>query len=109
MSSSFLAALPEVELHPGKPPILWVDAPADAPAWAAENREALRGQVTEHGALLVRGLELRAPDQVGSVFRGSAAICWRTGRPSRPGRSAAPACTPPPSGPPTSRCACTTS
>ncbi|MFE3268732.1 TauD/TfdA family dioxygenase [Streptomyces sp. NPDC059215] len=70
MSSSFLAALPEVELHPGKPPILWVDAPADAPAWAAENREALRGQVTEHGALLVRGLELRAPDQVGSVFRG---------------------------------------
>ncbi|MFF2993514.1 TauD/TfdA family dioxygenase [Streptomyces sp. NPDC057950] len=70
MSSSFLAALPEVEVHPGKPPVLHVDAPGDAPAWAAENREALRGQVAEHGALLVRGLGLRAAEQVGAVFRG---------------------------------------
>lgn len=70
MSSSFLAALPAVELDPGKPPILRVDTPADAPRWAAENREALRTQVTEHGALLVRGLGLRAADQVGAVFTG---------------------------------------
>ncbi len=48
--------------------MLRVDPPADPAAWAAEYREALRAQVTEHGALLVRGLGLHETDQVGAVL-----------------------------------------
>ncbi|MGW2712308.1 TauD/TfdA family dioxygenase [Streptomyces sp. NPDC001356] len=68
MPSSSLAAPLDVELRPDRPPLLRVDRPADAASWAAEHREALRAQVTEHGALLVRGLGLRDADQVGAVF-----------------------------------------
>ncbi|MEV6737783.1 TauD/TfdA family dioxygenase [Streptomyces sp. NPDC051104] len=68
MSSSSLASLPEVALQPGKPPILRIEAPGDAVSWAAENREALRARVAEHGALLVRGLGLKETEQVGAVF-----------------------------------------
>ncbi|MET8955749.1 TauD/TfdA family dioxygenase [Streptomyces sp. NPDC004393] len=70
MSSSSPASLLEVELIPDKPPVLHVEAPGDAAAWAAEHRDALRAQVTEHGALLVRGLGVRETDQVGAVFAG---------------------------------------
>ncbi len=47
-----------VELKRGKPPLLRVGAPGDGVRWAAEQRGALRAAVAEHGALLVRGLEL---------------------------------------------------
>lgn len=64
------ATAPPVDLHPGKPPILTVPtpAPADLPAWAADHRHTLHGLVTEHGAVLVRGLGLCDTGQVGSVF-----------------------------------------
>lgn len=64
------ASVPRVDLHPGKPPILHVPtpAPADLPAWAAEHRHTLHGLVTEHGAVLVRGLGLCDTGQVGAVF-----------------------------------------
>ncbi|MEV0182119.1 TauD/TfdA family dioxygenase [Streptomyces sp. NPDC050625] len=68
MSSSPLAAPLDVELKPDRPPILHVDSPGDAASWAAQYREAVRARVTEHGALLVRGLGLRDTDQVGAVF-----------------------------------------
>ncbi|MET8452979.1 TauD/TfdA family dioxygenase [Streptomyces sp. NPDC005209] len=68
MSSSPLTAPPDVELRPDRPAILRTERPGDPVSWAAANREALRAQVTEHGALLVRGLGLREPDQVGAVF-----------------------------------------
>ncbi|MFF7352757.1 MULTISPECIES: TauD/TfdA family dioxygenase [Streptomyces] len=68
MPSSSLASPPDVELRPDRPALLRVDAPGDAPSWAAEHREALRALVTEHGALVVRGLGLRDPDTVGAVF-----------------------------------------
>ncbi|BCM70138.1 MULTISPECIES: TauD/TfdA family dioxygenase [Streptomyces] len=68
MPSSSLAAPLDVELRPDRPAVLRVDPPADPAAWAAEYREALRAQVTEHGALLVRGLGLRETDQAGAVF-----------------------------------------
>jgi len=68
MSFSSPASLLEVEPHSGKPPILHVEAPVDASGWAAEHRDALRAQVTEHGVMLVRGLRLREPDEVGAVF-----------------------------------------
>jgi alpha-ketoglutarate-dependent taurine dioxygenase len=67
-SSSSLAPVLEVELEPDKPPIIRVETPADASGWAAEYRNALRAQITEHGAVLVRGLGLRDADQVRAVF-----------------------------------------
>ncbi|MFF3215855.1 TauD/TfdA family dioxygenase [Streptomyces sp. NPDC002886] len=64
------ASVPRADLHPGKPPILHVRTPAqaDLPAWAAEHRHTLHGLVTEHGAVLVRGLGLCEPGQVAAVF-----------------------------------------
>ncbi|HEX5345926.1 MAG TPA: TauD/TfdA family dioxygenase [Pseudonocardiaceae bacterium] len=68
MSFSFPASLLNVELQPGKPPILRAEAPGDAPSWAAEHRDALRTAVAEHGSVLVRGLGLRDSTEVGAVF-----------------------------------------
>ncbi|MHA5047139.1 TauD/TfdA family dioxygenase [Streptomyces sp. SD15] len=68
MSFSSPASTLEVEMPSGKPPILRVDAPVEASRWAAEHRDALRTLVTEHGVVLVRGLGLREPDEVGAVF-----------------------------------------
>jgi alpha-ketoglutarate-dependent taurine dioxygenase len=59
----------DVELQPGKPPILRTETTGDAPGWAAEHRDGLRAVVAEHGALLVRGLGLRNAAEVGAVFR----------------------------------------
>ncbi|MGW1028153.1 TauD/TfdA family dioxygenase [Streptomyces sp. NPDC002577] len=69
-----LAAVPppgtDLDLHPGKPPILYTHSHAseDVPRWAAEHRNALRGLVNEHGALLVRGPGLRDTGQAVAVF-----------------------------------------
>jgi alpha-ketoglutarate-dependent taurine dioxygenase len=68
MPSSSLASPLDVELRPDRPALLRVDVPGDAPSWAAEHREALRAQVTEHGALVVRGLGLRDTGTVSAVF-----------------------------------------
>ncbi|MFE9610630.1 TauD/TfdA family dioxygenase [Streptomyces sp. NPDC006012] len=72
MSSSPLAPPLDVELAPDSPPLLNIGTPTDPLGWAAEYRDALRAQVSEHGALMVRGLGLRTPDQVGTVFAGLA-------------------------------------
>ncbi|MFE9452187.1 TauD/TfdA family dioxygenase [Streptomyces sp. NPDC006739] len=72
MSSSSLAPPLDVELRPDRPAIVHVESPGDAPGWAAQYREALRARVTEHGALVVRGLGLREADQAGAVFAGLA-------------------------------------
>jgi alpha-ketoglutarate-dependent taurine dioxygenase len=69
MSSSSRAFLPDVDLQPGKPPMLQAEATGDPPSWAAEHREALRAVVIEHGSVLVRGLGLREAAEVGAVFR----------------------------------------
>jgi alpha-ketoglutarate-dependent taurine dioxygenase len=69
MSSTFPASLLDVELSPGKPPILRAEAAGDAPSWAAEHRDALRAVVADHGSVLVRGLELRDATEVGAVFQ----------------------------------------
>src|SRR5215469_6989392 len=68
MSSSSPTSLP-VDVRPGKPPMLRVDAPDAAPRWAAERRDALRTLVAEHGTLLVRGLGLRDVAETEAVFR----------------------------------------
>jgi alpha-ketoglutarate-dependent taurine dioxygenase len=59
----------QVELAAGKPPVLRAEAGGDAPSWAAEHRDGLRAVVAEHGSVLVRGLELRDPAEIGAVFR----------------------------------------
>jgi alpha-ketoglutarate-dependent taurine dioxygenase len=62
----------DVDLHPSGPPILRAEAAGGAASWAARHREALRTAVTEHGAVVVRGLGLRDAAEVGAVFRGLA-------------------------------------
>jgi alpha-ketoglutarate-dependent taurine dioxygenase len=59
----------DVDLADGKPPVLRAAATGDAPSWAAEHRDILRGVVAEHGSVLVRGLELRDAAETGAVFR----------------------------------------
>src|SRR5213595_3515305 len=69
MSSSSPTSTLNVDVQPGKPPMVRVDAPDDAPRWAAEHRDALRAAVVQHGSLLVRGLGLRDAAQTEAVFR----------------------------------------
>src|SRR5918998_4192145 len=69
MSSPSQASLFDVELRPGKPPMLRIEAAGDAPGWAAEHRDALRTVVARHGSVLVRGLGLHDATELGAVFR----------------------------------------
>ncbi len=69
MSSSSRAFLRDVDLQPGKPPILRAETSGDPPSWVAEHREALRAVVIEHGSVLVRGLALGDAAEIGAVFR----------------------------------------
>jgi len=74
MTSSPTTALLNVDLQPGKPPILRAEAAGDPARWAAEHRNALRGFVAEHGSLLVRGLGLRDAAEIEAVFRQLASL-----------------------------------
>jgi alpha-ketoglutarate-dependent taurine dioxygenase len=70
MSNSFRVPLLDMELWPGRPPVLRVGPGGDsAEAWAGAHREALRAAVTEHGCVLVRGLGLGEAAETGAVFR----------------------------------------
>ena len=69
MLSASMASLLDVELQPGKPPILRVESTGDAPSWAAKYRHALRALVTEYGSVLVRGLDLGDATEIGAVFQ----------------------------------------
>ncbi|MFJ8827808.1 TauD/TfdA family dioxygenase [Streptomyces sp. NPDC102467] len=59
----------DVSLHPRKPAVLRVASVGDALSWAAWHRDALRALVMEHGAILLRGLELCDAAQAGAVFQ----------------------------------------
>lgn len=63
----------DVDLQPGKPPILRAHSDGDAPSWAAEHRDAVRALVAEHGSVLVRGLGLGDQTDTAAVFRRLAA------------------------------------
>jgi alpha-ketoglutarate-dependent taurine dioxygenase len=69
MTHSFPASLPDVDLRPGRPPVLQANAAADPQGWVAEHRGALRAVVVEHGRVLVRGLGLRDAPGTGAVFQ----------------------------------------
>src|SRR5437763_16680478 len=58
-----------VDLQPGKLPILHVEATGEPPRWAAEQRDALRAAAVEHGAPLVRGLGLHDASGGAAVLR----------------------------------------
>ena len=68
MLTSSPTSLLDVDLQPGKPPMLRAEAPGDAPSWAAEHRDALRAIVAEHGSVLVRGLGLRDAAEIAAVY-----------------------------------------
>jgi alpha-ketoglutarate-dependent taurine dioxygenase len=74
MSSLSPTSLLNMDLGPGQPPMLRVEATGDAPRWAAEHRHALRAVVAEHGSLLVRGLGLRDAAETEAVFRQLASL-----------------------------------
>jgi alpha-ketoglutarate-dependent taurine dioxygenase len=65
---SSLTLLLDLALSPGSPPLLRAEAAGDATGWAAGHRAALRAAVTEHGAVLVRGLGVRDAPEAGAVF-----------------------------------------
>jgi len=69
MLTSSLAAALDVDLRPGKPPMLWAEVVGDALRWTAEHRGGLRAAVIEYGSLLVRGLGLRDVGDAGAIFR----------------------------------------
>src|SRR4029450_440779 len=69
MRLSPAAALLDVELQLGKPPILRAEATGDPAGWAAGHRDGLRAVVAEYGAVLVRGLGLRDAAGTTAVFR----------------------------------------
>jgi alpha-ketoglutarate-dependent taurine dioxygenase len=69
MSSSSQAPLLDVDLQPGKPPMLLAEATGDALSWAAEHRHVLPAVVAEYGSVLVRGLGLRDAAEIGAVFQ----------------------------------------
>lgn len=69
MSSSTAQASLDIDVQPGRPAVLQVAPSGSAARWAAENRDALRADVSEHGAVLVRGFGLKDAAEVADVFR----------------------------------------
>jgi alpha-ketoglutarate-dependent taurine dioxygenase len=69
MAYSSPTSMLNVELQPGKPPMLRAEAAGDSARWASEHRDALRVFVAEHGSLLVRGLGLRSAAETEAVYR----------------------------------------
>jgi alpha-ketoglutarate-dependent taurine dioxygenase len=67
MSTSSWTPPLDVQRASGRPATLLV-TPSDPVSWVSEHRAALRAAVVEHGAVLVRGLGLRDPAEVGAVF-----------------------------------------
>ena len=68
MSPSSRSVRLDVDRRSGAPAIVRVDA-ADPVRWAFEFRDVLRSAVTEHGAVLVRGLGLSDAVVAGDVIR----------------------------------------
>jgi len=69
MSTSSATSVLNLDLKPGKPPMLHVESNLDAMDWIGEHRNALRAAVVEQGSLLVRGLGLRDAAEIDAVFR----------------------------------------
>lgn len=59
---------PVLAQEPGGPPILRVRTVDDRDAWTDEARQGLLSALVDHGAVLVRGLELRDASDLGTVL-----------------------------------------
>jgi alpha-ketoglutarate-dependent taurine dioxygenase len=70
MASSSPASMLDVDLQPGRAPILRTASPVDAATWAEQHRDALRAVVAEHGSVLVRGLGISDVSGTSAVVRG---------------------------------------
>ena len=68
MSTSTAVSTLEVDLTPGRPPLVHVSPLGDALGWAEVHGAALRAVVAEHGSVLVRGLGLSDAAAAGAVF-----------------------------------------
>jgi alpha-ketoglutarate-dependent taurine dioxygenase len=68
MSSPNLAPSLDVELRPGRTPLLHIEPTSDPVGWASRHRDALRAAVARHGAILVRGLGIVDTAQTAAVF-----------------------------------------
>jgi alpha-ketoglutarate-dependent taurine dioxygenase len=77
MSTSSQTPLLDVDLRPGRPPVLRAVEVGDAPSWTADHCDALRGLVAEHGSVLVRGLGLGDAGAAGAVFRSLAGVLMK--------------------------------
>jgi alpha-ketoglutarate-dependent taurine dioxygenase len=70
MSHSSGVPLLDLDLQPGRPPVLHAEpGGGSSGAWASAHREALRTVAAEQGCVLVRGLGLRDVAETGAVFR----------------------------------------
>src|ERR1043165_7117269 len=101
MSSLSRAFLSDVDLQPGKPPLLRVEATGDPLRCAAEHREALRAVVLQHGSVLVRGLRLRDAAEIGAVYGQLATDRMTEREPLAPARPYSDGVYPSSPGPPT--------
>jgi alpha-ketoglutarate-dependent taurine dioxygenase len=59
----------DVELQPGKPPLVRTGSTGDPTTWVDQHRNAVRAAVVEHGSILIRGLGLSDATEIGAVFR----------------------------------------
>ncbi|MEU8791349.1 TauD/TfdA family dioxygenase [Streptomyces sp. NPDC048643] len=57
-----------LELEPGRPAMLRVGDTDDPAGWAAEAREGLASALVEHGAVVIRGLELHDTTDMAAVM-----------------------------------------
>ncbi|HKS48247.1 MAG TPA: TauD/TfdA family dioxygenase [Amycolatopsis sp.] len=73
MSSSTPASVFDLDLRPGKPPMLSVATP-DSVGWVAGHSDGLRAVVAEHGSVLLRGLGLGHAAEVIAVFHELAGL-----------------------------------
>jgi alpha-ketoglutarate-dependent taurine dioxygenase len=77
--STFPSTSPfNIDVQPGKPPMLQTETADDALRWVADRREALRQAVTDFGSVLVRGLRLNDAPYVGAVFQQLGALMTET-------------------------------
>jgi alpha-ketoglutarate-dependent taurine dioxygenase len=63
-----------LDLRPGRPPILWTNPGPDPVGWAAHFRNDVRQIVARHGSVMIRGLGVRDHAQTAAVFGRLAAV-----------------------------------
>lgn len=107
MTVTLPSTLLDTRPRPDELPILRVET-ADPAGWVALHRDALRAATVDHGAVLVRGLDIDDATRVGAILHRLGAPPVTERRPSRPATRTRKASTPRRSGPRTNPCACTT-